>query len=76
MRPCDCKDEQDVLKLEEVGITTNDRSISVTSTMIVLKIGFCKLKIPKNTFKLFAEWYLEDQPENKNISEKPKMLKL
>lgn len=62
MKPCNCKDQYSVDKnLRESGITYNDRSIMVEPTAVVLTVGSCKLKIPMNTFKAFAEWYLEDQ---------------
>jgi len=62
MRPCDCRDQYNVDNcLKEAGVAFNDRSILVQPATVILTVGACTLKIPMNTFKVFAEWYLEDQ---------------
>lgn len=62
MRPCDCKDNNDVrTELTEQGIAYNDSSIIVRPLSVILKVGPCWLRISQTMFKRFAEWYLEDQ---------------
>lgn len=61
MRPCDCRDQQDLQKLNETGIGFNDESIEAHSNSVVLNSGSCSMRISKLHFKLFAKWYLEDQ---------------
>jgi len=66
MRPCDCKDQYSVEnELNEAGIAFNDQSITVQPSIVILKIGACTIKIYQDTFKKFAEWYLEDQSPGK-----------
>lgn len=65
MKPCDCKDQYTIEKeLYVNGISFNDNSIEITGGPVVLTIGPCTVKIPRNHFKSFAEWYLEDQKED------------
>ena len=59
--PCDCKDLLTANKLNEQGISQNGDSIVIEPSVIVLTMGHTTVKIPMSKFKLFAEWYLEDQ---------------
>lgn len=61
LRPCDCKDKVTAAKLNEQGIVYNEDSISVEPNVVVLKMGHTSVRIPMSRFKLFAEWYLEEQ---------------
>ena len=62
MRPCDCKDQYSVEhKLREAGIGLNNNSITVKPCNVILNVGPVELRIPQRLFKIFAEWYLEDQ---------------
>jgi hypothetical protein len=64
LRPCDCKDQITANKLNEQGIGHNDQSITLKPSVVVLKMGHTEIKIPQSTFKMFAEWYLEEQKIN------------
>ena len=62
MKPCDCHDEYTAKHmLDHQGLTINDKSIEVHPSIVKIRVGPATLKIPQNTFKRFAEWYLEDQ---------------
>jgi hypothetical protein len=61
MRPCDCKLEEDLQCINERGIAFNEKSLYIKPPNVVLNIGPCEVKLPMNTFKRFAEWYLENQ---------------
>jgi hypothetical protein len=62
MRPCDCKDQQDVKnKLNEEGIWWNSEGITVCPNYVLLTMGHTTVKISMRRFKMFAKWYLEDQ---------------
>lgn len=64
MKPCECHDEYTAkTMLNHQGMSINDKSIEVHPASVVLRVGACTLKIPQSTFKRFAEWYLEDQDE-------------
>ena len=39
----------------------NDNRLTVKPNVIVLELGSTTVKIPMNTFKVFAEWYLTEQ---------------
>lgn len=73
LRPCDCKDIATAKMLNEQGIGHNDDSITVEPNVVVLKMGITQIRIPMSRFKMFAEWYLEEQEiENKNKMEETK----
>lgn len=61
LRPCDCKDLETVGKLNEQGIQHNDQGISIFPNSVILTMGHTEIKIPMQRFKMFAEWYLEEQ---------------
>lgn len=61
IRPCDCKDIATASKLNEQGIAFNDDSISIKPNVVELKMGHTQIKIPMQRFKMFAQWYLEEQ---------------
>lgn len=64
LRPCDCKDEVTAQKLNEQGIAHNDESIKVEYGGVVLSMGHTTIKISLNRFKMFSEWFLEEQDIN------------
>ena len=61
LRPCDCKDQFTANMLNEQGIGVNDESISVHPNYVLLTMGHTTVKISMGRFKLFAEWYLQEQ---------------
>lgn len=61
IKPCDCKDAIMANKLNEQGIGRNDQSITVKPAVVVLKMGHTTVRIPQTIFKMFSEWYLEEQ---------------
>lgn len=61
MSPAECKDQEDVKKLNTVGYAVNDNMITVIPNYVELKIGHTTIKIPQRTFRQLAEWYLQDQ---------------
>jgi len=61
MRPCDCKDEYDVMDLKEHGLQFNENSIEVKPLVVVLRVGGCSMKMPQKAFEKLAKWYFEDQ---------------
>ena len=62
MKPCDCRTYRDVKELKEQGIAFNNVSIVVDSPGVILEISpHVQVKFTRETFKQFAEWYLEDQ---------------
>ena len=61
LRPCDCKDMETAATLNEQGIGVNDQGIMVEPGVVVLTMGHTSVRIPMSRFKLFAEWYLEEQ---------------
>lgn len=61
LKPCDCKDMETASKLNEQGIGQNEDSITVEPNVVILKMGHTSIRIPMQKFKLFAEWYLEEQ---------------
>lgn len=61
MKPCDIKNKIDWNKLSEHGLSFNQRKIEIHPGWVKIINGSCEMKLPKNTFKAFAEWYLEDQ---------------
>ena len=64
MRPCDCRSaEEATQKLNEQGISFNNDSLRVMPGVVLLSLGAVDIKVPMSRFKLFAEWYLEDQRE-------------
>lgn len=66
MKPCDCKDQVDAMKLNEQGIAINEWSLGVEPAVVYLRHQYYgEIKIPMGVFKIFAEWYLENQEKNK-----------
>lgn len=61
LKPADCIDTRSVNKLKEQGIGHNDESISVQPNVVILTMGHTTVKIPMNRFRMFAEWYMEEQ---------------
>lgn len=61
LSPANCKDFEDVKKLECSGIGFNDQSIVVQPNHVVLTMGHTTIIIGMKRFRQFAEWYLEDQ---------------
>ena len=61
MKPCDCKDEMDVAKLKEQGISFNENSIRVKPCVVILSNGSYTIKIQQTLFEKYARWYLEEQ---------------
>jgi hypothetical protein len=62
MKPCDCKDNNDIYTLlNEQGVSFNGYSFSVAPMSVFVKTIDCELRLPQTVFKRFAEWYLEDQ---------------
>lgn len=66
MRPCDCETYQELDELREQGLAFNQRSIMVRLNHVILENGPGSLKLSKNDFKNFAQWYLTDQDEKEN----------
>ena len=64
LKPCDCKDVATASKLNEQGIGHNDQTIIIKPNSVLLTMGHTKIKIPMARFKMFAEWYLEEQDIN------------
>jgi hypothetical protein len=65
MKPCDCKDIQDLQKLNETGIGSNDDMLKVIPNYVELTLGPMMVKISMRRFRQFAEWYLKDQSKEK-----------
>ena len=61
LKPCDCKDLLTANKLNEQGIRQNGDSIVIEPSVVVLTMGHTTVRIPMSRFKIFAEWYLEEQ---------------
>jgi hypothetical protein len=61
IKPADCKDMYTASLLESQGIGHNDDSITVEPGVVVLKMGHTTMRIPMKRFRMFAEWYLEEQ---------------
>lgn len=56
----------DASRLNEQGIGKNDYSITVEPSVVVMKMGHTTVRINQSIFKMFAEWYLEDQEIQSN----------
>lgn len=67
LKPCDCHSFVKQSKLNEVGIGHNDQSIRLDSGRVVLEMGHTTVTIPGKRFKMFAEWYLEEQELKNNL---------
>ena len=63
MRPCDCNDRYTESKLNEQGCGINENIIAVDGGRVRLEIGPMRIYVSRGIFKMFAEWYLEDQKE-------------
>ena len=62
MKPCDCKSIADTMNLNEQGLQFNNFGINLKPCSVFLRIvPYAEIRIPQKYFKLFAEWYLEDQ---------------
>jgi len=66
LRPCDCKDMHTASMLNEQGISHNGESIVVEPNSVILTMGHTTIKIPMSRFKMFAQWFLEEQEVNGN----------
>lgn len=64
LRPCDCKSDAQTKLLNEQGISHNDESIEIHPNYVLLTMGHTQIKIGMNRFKMFAEWYLNEQQIN------------
>lgn len=72
MRPCDCKDRTDIRTLQEQGLAFNGDSITAMPLLVEITIGACSLRIRKELFLRFCEWYLTDQQPKHNKQTCPK----
>jgi hypothetical protein len=61
LAPCDCIDINTAERLQERGISFNNRGISITPNYVELTMDHTTVKISMSTFKKFAQWYLEPQ---------------
>ena len=61
MKPCDCKDMQDVMKLKEHGLSMANTSIEVIPNVVLIGHKDTTIRISMRTFKMLADWYLEEQ---------------
>lgn len=62
LRPCDCIDQYTTDKLNEQGIKRGDVGMLLQPNSVIIDIGLTTtVKIPMSTFKMFAEWFLEEQ---------------
>jgi hypothetical protein len=61
MKPCDCTTTVDTKKLNEQGLSFNEWSIEVHPPMVTISNTHTIFSVPARKFRLFAEWYLEDQ---------------
>lgn len=68
LRPCDCKDEQDTKKLQEIGICHNADSLEVSPNFVTLKLGHTTITMSMHRFRQFAEWYLAPQKVKEAVS--------
>ena len=65
MRPCDCRDQQDVDSMYEQGIGINEWDFTVAPAVVEIEHRYYgKIKMPMTIFTKFAEWYLRDQKED------------
>ncbi len=65
LRPCDCEDMESVKRLNEQGISHNDEEIVLRPNHVLLTMGNTSIKISMTRFKMFAEWFLQEQEINK-----------
>lgn len=63
MKPCDCKDAQDLKKLSHNGTRFNGNWIEVEPAIVRIRLDRTTIEIPQFLFERFAKWYLEDQPQ-------------
>lgn len=61
LKPCDCHSFAEEQKLNEVGIGHNDEFIRLDAGRVRLEMGNTTINISCKRFKMFAEWYLEEQ---------------
>lgn len=59
--PADCVDQYMAQKLDCQGIGVNDYHISIEPNLVYIKNSFGQINIPMQTFRKFAEWFLEKQ---------------
>jgi hypothetical protein len=50
-----------VSKLNEQGIAHNEQGIMIRPNYVILTMDHTTVKIPMTRFRMFAEWYLEEQ---------------
>lgn len=67
MKPCDCKDAQDLKRLNEQGISINNNRLMVEPNYVKIQLGNCSFQISQSLFEKFARWYLEDQPQGDQV---------
>ena len=61
MKPCDCKDRQDLKKLVTAGVCINNIGLDVSPAYVKIHAGPCTVKIYQKHFEMLARWYLEDK---------------
>lgn len=61
LKPCDCKDPESIEQLNESGIGFNEDSITLDRNFVILQMSHTQVRIPTSRFKMFAEWYLNEQ---------------
>lgn len=66
IKPCDCKDMEDAMSMQEQGIKWNEDGIVVEPNVVILTMGSTTIRIPMSRFKMFAEWYLQPQMIKRN----------
>lgn len=66
MRPCECKDIQDVMSMDAAGIGFNEWSIEVRPASVIIRNSTTEILIPMHYFGRFAVWYLRDSPKDKS----------
>lgn len=64
LRPCDCKDIATANRLNEQGINHNDDTLMIYPNSVIMTLENTTVRIPMKIFKMFSEWYLEEQEIN------------
>lgn len=67
MKPCDCRDLNDISKLKYQSIRHNNESITIRPNYIIISLGNCTIRISQRRFEQFASWYFEDQKKEKKV---------
>lgn len=64
-RPCDCRSIDEATRLlNEQGLSFNDYSFRISPNVVYIEGRDSTLRMPMNTFKAFAEWFLEEQEKD------------